>query len=44
MIMLEAAWSELTVDTIFNCFKKAGISQESQQRAINDEDDRYSDQ
>ena len=41
MRMLEDTWSELTVDTIVNCFKKAGLSQESQQRAINDEDDPF---
>ena len=35
MVMLEQSWSMLPDTTIINCFKKAGISKESQQNSIN---------
>ena len=41
MVMLEQSWSMLPDTTIINCFKKAGISKESQQNSINNTDDPF---
>ena len=39
--LLAPAWNELSPATIFNCFKKAKISDKDQTIAINDEDDPF---
>ena len=41
MTMLEQSWSTLPDTTVINCFKKAGISKESQQYSIQDTDDPF---
>ena len=41
MAMLEQSWSALPDTTVINCFKKAGISKESQQDSIQDTDDPF---
>ena len=41
MIMLKAAWDEVTVKTIVNCFRKSGISEESRKGAMDDDDDPF---
>ena len=41
MVMLKQSWSALPDTTIINCFKKAGISKESQQNSIQDTDDPF---
>ena len=41
MAMLEQSWSTLPDTTVINCFKKAGISKESQQDSIQDTDDPF---
>ena len=35
------AWDRVSTETIKNCFKKAGISRETQENAINDSDDPF---
>ena len=39
--LLAPAWNELSQATIFNCFKKAKISDKDQTIAINNEDDPF---
>ena len=39
--MLEQSWCALPDTTVINCFKKAGISKESQQDSIQDTDDPF---
>ena len=39
MIMLSKAWNAVSNTTFTNCFKKAGISEEAAESALNDEDD-----
>ena len=39
MTMLRKAWDSIPNKTFTNCFKKAGISTEAMERALNDEDD-----
>ena len=41
MRMLVRSWDALSVNTVKNCFRKAGISQETQVVSINDEDDPF---
>ena len=41
MAMLEQPWFALPDTTVINCFKKAGISKESQQDSIQDTDDPF---
>ena len=41
MTMLVAAWDDVSETTVVNCFKKAGICKESQERSINDDDDPF---
>ena len=36
MDLLVTAWDRVSTETIKNCFKKAGISRETQENAIND--------
>ena len=40
MVMLDQLWSALPDTTVINCFKKAGISLESQQDSIQDTDEK----
>ena len=40
MVMLNQLWSALPDTTVINCFKKAGISLESQQDSIQDTDEK----
>ena len=41
MTMLLKAWNSIPNKTFTNCFKKAGISSEAVDRALNDEDDPF---
>ena len=41
MFMLTKAWNSIPDQTFINCFKKSGISDETVERAINDEDDPF---
>ena len=41
MDMLVAAWDKVTPGTINNCFRAAGISHQSQESAISDDDDPF---
>ena len=41
MDMLVAAWDNATPGTINNCFRAAGISHQSQERALSDDDDPF---
>ena len=41
MIMLNSAWNHVTVETIVNCLKNAGISFDTQASALNEEDDPF---
>ncbi|CAB3988395.1 tigger transposable element-derived 4-like [Paramuricea clavata] len=42
MMILTGAWNRETVETVWNCFKKAGIGSEVQQSAVCDADDPFS--
>ena len=39
--MLDSAWDALSTQTIVNCFRKSGISTESQEITIAEDDDLY---
>ena len=39
MRMLVKSWDAISINTVKNCFRKAGISQETQVASINEEDD-----
>ena len=39
--MLDSAWDALSTQTIVNCFRKSGISTESQETTIAEDDDPY---
>lgn len=41
MNMLTAAWDKVSETTVQNCFKRAGISEQSQEHAMNDTDDPF---
>lgn len=41
MTMLNKAWGSIPDRTFLNCFKKSGISEESAEKALNDEDDPF---
>ena len=41
MNLLVAAWDRVSKETVQNCFRKAGLSQETQESAINDDDDPF---
>ena len=41
MQMLVSAWDALSTQTIMNCFRKSGISTESQETSIAEDDDPY---
>ena len=41
MEMLVSAWDALSTQTIVNCFQKTGISTESQETAIAEDDDSF---
>ena len=41
MQMLVSAWDALLMQTIVNCFQKSGISTESQETAIAEDDDPF---
>ena len=41
MMMLKKAWGEVSEQTIRNCFRKSGISLESQEGAIDDHNDPF---
>ena len=41
MRMLVKSWDAISINTVKNCFTKAGISQEKQVASINEEDDRF---
>ena len=43
MNMLSTAWNKVYETTIKNCFRRAGISQQSQESAANDSDDPFRD-
>ena len=43
MLMLESAWDQVSESTITNSFRKAGISNEAQDNAINDNDNPFAD-
>ena len=43
MKILVSSWEAVSVQTIANCFKKAGITSEAQNAAITDADDPFSD-
>ena len=43
MTMLRKAWDSIPNKRFTNCFKKAGISTEAMERALNDEDDPFAD-
>lgn len=35
------AWSSIPDETFLNCFKKSGISEESVEKALNDDDEPF---
>ena len=39
--MLVRSWDAVSTNTVKNCFRKAGISEETQVASINDEDDPF---
>ena len=41
MMMLKKAWGEVSEQAIRNCFRKSGISLESQEGAIDDHNDPF---
>ena len=41
MAMLEQSWSALPETTVINCFRKAGISKENQQKSVQNTDDPF---
>lgn len=41
MRMLVKSWDAISINTVKNCFRKAGISQETQVASINEEDDPF---
>ena len=41
MEMLVSVWDALSTETIVNCFRKSGISTESQEIAITEDDDPF---
>ena len=41
MRMLVKSWDAISINTVKNCFRKAGISQEKQVASINEEDDPF---
>ena len=41
MRMLVRSWDAISINTVKNCFRKAGISQETQVASINEEDDPF---
>ena len=41
MSLLVEAWDRVTAITVMNCFRKSGISTESQQQSLNDADDSF---
>ena len=41
MRMLVKSWDAISIDTVKNCFRKAGISQKTQVASINEEDDPF---
>ena len=41
MTMLNKAWGSIPDRTFLNCFRKSGISEESAEKALNDEDDPF---
>ena len=41
MTLLTAAWGWVSPITLVNCFRKEGISSESQARSQSDDDDRF---
>ena len=41
MRMLVRSWDAVSANTVKNCFRKAGISEETQVARINDEDDPF---
>ena len=41
MPLLVAAWDRVSKETVQNCFRKAGLSQETQESAIDDDDDPF---
>ena len=41
MRMLAKSWDAISINTVKNCFRKAGISQETQVASINEEDDPF---
>ena len=41
--MLVSAWDALSTETIVNCFRKSGISTESQETTIAEDDDPFRD-
>ena len=43
MQMLISAWDTVSIETIVNCFRKAGISPANQEAAIAEEDDPFKD-
>ena len=43
MQMLVSAWNSVSIETIVNCFRKAGISPANQEAAIAEEDDPFKD-
>ena len=43
MQLLQSSWSEVSETTVKNCFRKAGISEEVAEEAINEQDDPFKD-
>ena len=43
MQLLQSSWSEVLETTVKNCFRKAGISEEVAEEAINKQDDPFKD-
>ena len=41
MRMLVKSWDAISINTVKNCFRKAGISQETQVASISEEDDPF---
>ena len=41
MRVLVKSWEAVPINTVFNCFKKVGISKKTQTASINDEDDPF---
>ena len=41
MVMLRKSWDDVSEQTIVNCFRKAGISEKSQEHVVDEDDDPF---